>query len=217
MPPGWLEGLPPDTDPSVRTAMLAVDRDRFLPEAARGARDADHPLPLPAGQTISQPSLVARMLSLLAVRPGQRVLDLGAGSGYVAALLAQLVGPHGRVVALERQGELYARARTVLPVGIDLRHADGLRGAADAAPFDRIHVGCACARVPRALVEQLASDGRMILPVGPLSSDQMLTLVQRQGQDWVTTVHDEVRFVPALPGTVADLGQQSAFEPGQPG
>lgn len=216
MTPGWHETLAPDTDPRVRAAMLAVDRDRFLPESARRARDADRAIPLTAGQTISQPSLVAAMLSLLMVQPGQRVLDLGAGSGYVAALLAQLVGPHGRVIALERQGELYARARTVVPASVELRHADGLRGAADAAPFDRIHVGCACTRVPQALVDQLASDGRLVLPIGPLSSDQVLTVIVRQGHRMVTTVHDEVRFVPALPGTVADSGRQSAFEPGQP-
>ncbi len=217
MTPGWLDALALDTNPRVRAAMLAVDRDRFLPESARTARDADRAVLLSAGQTISQPSLVAAMLSLLAVQPGQRVLDLGAGSGYVAALLAQLVGPHGRVIALERQGELYARARAVVPASVDLRHADGLRGAADAAPFDRIHVGCACTRVPQALVDQLATDGRLVLPVGPLSSDQMLTVIVRQGQTILTTIHDEVRFVPALPGTVADSGPQSAFEPGSPG
>jgi len=192
-------------DGSVQAALRQVDRDAFLNEDERRRRDDDAPLPTAAGQTISQPSLVAEMLSLVQVRPGDTVLDVGAGSGWVAALLDHLVGPLGRVVAIERQAALVDTMRPRLArcaPRIEVRHADGLDGAADRAPFAAIHVGCACDRIPRLLTDQLADGGRMIVPVGPLLGDQDLTLIQRRGAELIISHHGAVRFVPALPGTV---------------
>lgn len=227
-PPRWLAELDPTVGARVRAAMAAVDRDIFLPAEARAHRDDDVAIPLANGQTISQPSLVARMLDLLAVEPGQCVLDVGAGSGYVAALLRVLVGPQGRVVAVERQADLLAaaqRALTRAQAQVELRHGDGLRGAAEAAPFDRIHCGCASARLPRALLDQLTPTGRMVLPVGPLADDQVVTVVQSQGGEITSTSHETVRFVPALPGLIgvtdgrtdhASRAQTAFDDPGHP-
>jgi len=219
--PRWLAALDATVDARIRAAMAAVDRDAFLPAEARAQRDDDVAIPLANGQTISQPSLVARMLDLLAVEPGHSVLDVGAGSGYVAALLRILVGPQGRVVAVERQADLIhaaQRALTTAQIQVDLRHGDGLRGAPDAAPFARIHCGCASARIPRALLDQLTPTGRMVLPLGPLVADQVVTVVQRRGHDMISSSHDPVRFVPALPGLIGVVGDalnanaQTAFD-----
>ena len=185
-------------DPRVLAAMAAVPRHAFLPADARALAYDDGARPIGNGQTISQPRVVALMLAALALRPGMRVLDVGAGSGYAAALLAHLVAP-GSVLALERQGDLVARTRPVLqtlaPL-VDLRHADGL--AIEEGLFDAIHIGCACTEPPRALIAHLAPGGRLIAPVGPHDGVQRLLLVDATGERWL----EDVLFVPALPGTV---------------
>lgn len=203
--PAWMREAIARAQGPVQVALRQVDRDLFLNEDERARRDDDAPLPTAAGQTISQPSLVAEMLSLLQIRPGAAALDVGAGSGWVAALLDHLVGPLGRVVAIERQAVLVGTMRPRLmrcAPRVEVRHADGLAGAADRAPFAAIHVGCACDRVPRALVDQLADQGRLVVPVGPLFGDQELTLIQRRGTELAISHHGPVRFVPALPGTI---------------
>jgi protein-L-isoaspartate(D-aspartate) O-methyltransferase len=143
------------------------------------------------------------MLCALRLRPGMRVLDVGAGSGYAAALLARLVTPGGRVTAVERLGMLVRTTRPLLAslaIEVELIQADGLAGVPSQAPFDAIHVACACPEPPPALVAQLALNGRMILPVGPRDGDQELRCLERRSTGLATTAGWSVSFVPALPG-----------------
>lgn len=184
-------------------AFAAVPRRTFLPPAEHWRADDDAPIPIGHGQTNSQPYTVATMLRLLDVRPRQRVLDVGAGSGWTTALLATLVGPGGRVLGLERVPELarwgadnvrrHAAGRT------DLGHATleladpGELGRASAGPWDRILVSAMAHGLPEALVDQLTDDGRLVCPV-----DGQLVLVQRSGADRTVTRHGAYRFVPLV-------------------
>lgn len=197
------EQLDACADPAVRAAMLAVPRHRFIPLELRPRAYEDTALAIDAGQTISQPRLVAQMLALLALDAGDRVLDIGCGSGYVSALLARLVAPTGQVYAVERQPALVGHARdplAELAPHVHLRLGDGLLGLPEHAPYDAIHVAAACPRIPRALREQLAIGGRLVLPVGPYGDTQELMLIERTVDGWRETAHGAVRFVPGLPG-----------------
>jgi len=190
-------------DDDVRAAMRALPRHRFVPVELRPRAYEDTALAIDAGQTISQPRLVAQMLALLALDAGDRVLDVGCGSGYVAALLARLVAPGGEVYAVERQPSLVGHARdrlAELAPHVHLRLGDGLAGLPEHAPYAAIHVAAACPRVPRALREQLAIGGRLVLPVGPYGSTQELMLVERTADGFRESKHGAVRFVPGLPG-----------------
>jgi protein-L-isoaspartate(D-aspartate) O-methyltransferase len=186
-------------DPRVLSAIEQVPRELFVPPALRTEAEADRPLPIGHGQTISQPYIVALMTEALGLTGVERVLEVGTGSGYQCALLAFLAR---EVFSAEIVPELAARASEVLTGvlhldNVHLKVGDGLRAWADVAPFDRVIVTAAPAEVPEALVRQLAPGGRMVVPVGGDPEVQTLKLVQRCN-DGVTSQTDllPVRFVP---------------------
>ncbi len=173
-------------DDRVASAMEAVPRHRFVPEDYEEAAYMDEPLAIGRGQTISAPHMVAMMLEILDLRPGHRLLEVGTGSGYHAALAAVLVSPGGEVITLERIPELAARARgNLLRAGVEgvrVVEGDGSKGLPSEAPFDRILVTAAPPSVPPPLVEQLALGGRLVLPVGnPFAQDLLLIRKDEMG------------------------------------
>lgn len=188
--------------PRVRDAMLAVDRAWFLPPDAPGTAAEDAPVPIRYGQTISQPRTVAYMLELLQPQEGDRVLDVGAGSGWTAALLAWLVGPKGRVYAVERIPQLHRLAVENLDAagikGVEVVGGDGSGGLAPHAPYDVIHVGAAAKKFPAKLAEQLAPGGRLVVPVG--ESVQEMVRAQRTDSGIERTYHGMFSFVPLIEG-----------------
>ncbi len=188
-------------DEHVLAAIAAVPRHLFVEEALASRAYEDTALPLGYAQTISQPYVVARMIEV--VRAGRelgKTLEIGAGSGYQAAVLAQLTN---QVYALERIAPLLARARINLQAAgqdkVHLVYADGQLGLPEAAPFDTIIVAAATARVPTALLRQLALGGRMLLPLGT-AGEQCLLLIERRAEGCSETRLDGVRFVPLLSG-----------------
>lgn len=185
-------------DERVLDAMRAVPRHSFVPTGQLGQAYGDHPLPIGYGQTISQPSLVARMTELLELEPGDKVLEIGTGSGYQAAILRELTD---QVYSIEIIPELSAIAQVVLDQlgygDIHLLRADGYFGWEEFAPFDAIIVTAAPDHLPRPLVDQLNRDGgRMVIPIGPVGDVQTLWLVTRQGEDVEMERLLDVRFVP---------------------
>lgn len=188
-------------DERVLTAMAAVPRHIFVGPALAHRAYEDTALPLILGQTISQPYVVARMIELLlAGREALgKTLEVGAGCGYQAAVLGTL---DQQVYAVERLAPLLAQARDNLRKAklshVRLKHADGMIGLREAAPFDTIIVAAAAPSVPQALVNQLAPGGRLMLPIGTI--DQSLCLLERTEKGIVETRFDPVRFVPLLPG-----------------
>src|SRR5579864_2598971 len=188
-------------DETVLHAMAAVPRHIFVDEALASRAYEDTALPIGFEQTISQPFVVAKMLEALREgRPLVRVLEVGTGCGYQAALLAQIAKD---VYSIERIGELLEKARKNLrPLRLSnlrLVHGDGMQGLAEAAPFDAIVVAAAAARVPEALLQQLAPGGRMIAPLGT-SSEQTLCLIERTPTGNTEKWLDAVRFVPLRSG-----------------
>ncbi|HOI53542.1 protein-L-isoaspartate(D-aspartate) O-methyltransferase [Azonexus caeni] len=185
----------------VLAAMAAVPRHAFVEEALASRAYEDTALPLGMGQTISQPYIVARMIELLLNgRPGLgKTLEVGAGCGYQAAVLAQLSKD---VFALERIGPLLEKAkanmRTLQQFNVRLKLADGNFGLPEAAPFDSIIVAAAGPLIPPELLRQLAPGGRMVLPVG--GQEQYLCLVEHTPNGFTETRLDPVRFVPLLSG-----------------
>jgi protein-L-isoaspartate(D-aspartate) O-methyltransferase len=185
----------------VLMAIGVVPRHIFVEEAMAHRAYEDTALPLILGQTISQPYIVARMIELLLDGRAQlgKTLEVGAGCGYQAAVLAQLTR---EVYGVERIAPLLARARDNLKqlklTRIRLKHADGMGGLPEAAPFDSIIVAAAGAAVPQALKAQLAVGGRLVMPVG--TGVQELVLVERTPEGWKEGIFDAVRFVPLLPG-----------------
>lgn len=188
-------------DERVLTAMAQVPRHVFVSQALAHRAYEDTALPLILGQTISQPFVVARMIELLlAGREALgKTLEVGAGCGYQAAVLGTL---SKQVYAVERLAPLLAQARDNLRTAklshVRLKHADGMVGLPEAAPFDTIIVAAAAASVPQALLNQLAPGGRLMLPVGTV--DQSLCLFERTDKGMAETRFDPVRFVPLLPG-----------------
>ena len=170
-------------DPRLLAAFDAVPREEFVPPSQRGQAYNDCALPLEAGQTISQPFVVAVMLDALHLKDGTRLLEVGAGSGYAAAVAAQIAG---RVVALERIGPLAEEAATRLErlgiANVEVHHADGRDGWPDGAPYDAILISAATDKVPKPLVAELAGDGRIVAPVGNRGWGQQLVLYQKRGE-----------------------------------
>jgi len=186
-------------DERVLAAFAQVPRSAFVPEHLREDADADRPLPIGMGQTISQPFVVAYMTERLRLSGDERVLEVGTGSGYQAAILARLAE---EVFSIEIVPELAERARDVLLAklglgNVRLRTGDGALGWPEEAPFDRIVVTAASPEIPPALVAQLAPGGRMILPVGAELDVQMLRVLDK-GNDGANLQTDllAVRFVP---------------------
>ncbi len=185
---------------TVQGAMGAVPRECFVPAAERAHAHHDAPLPIGCGQTISQPSLVATMTETLALAPPSRVLEIGTGSGYQTAILAELaasVFTVERIEQLARDAE--ARLASLGYDNICFRTGDGALGWPEEAPFDAIIVTAAAATVPPALTAQLKTGGRLVLPLGPPHGDQELWLVEKlaDGELRGTDLFG-VRFVPLI-------------------
>jgi protein-L-isoaspartate(D-aspartate) O-methyltransferase len=186
-------------DEHVLSAMTEIPRDHFLGSDRQSRAYADEAVPIDAGQTISQPWVVARMTELLAPQPGERILELGTGSGYQSAILAALGAD---VTSLERHAVLADKARERIEAldlsgTVTIRTTDGSLGDPAGAPWDGIIVTAAAPSIPTELREQLADGGRLVIPVGP-RDHQILTLVVRRGDDWRDTPHGAVVFVPLI-------------------
>jgi protein-L-isoaspartate(D-aspartate) O-methyltransferase len=184
------------TNPAVLAAMRSVPRHEFVPEVQRPHAYEDRPLPIGHDQTISQPFIVALMTDKLEPRPTDRVLEIGTGSGYQAAVLARLVA---EVYSIEIVEPLAQRAMSDLArlgyTNVFVRADDGYQGWPEAAPFDAIIVTCAPEQIPRPLAEQLKDGGRMIIPIGS-RHDQQLILLRKRGNHLEQSAVLPVRFVP---------------------
>jgi protein-L-isoaspartate(D-aspartate) O-methyltransferase len=186
-------------DERVLQAMAAVPRHRFVPEALRSRAYGDHALPIDANQTISQPYIVARMTELLQLEPTDRVLEIGAGSGYQTAVLAMLAA---QVFSIERVGDL-ARVAQARIRELDIHNAtvkcfDGTLGWTAHAPYDGILVAAAGPAIPQPLMDQLKVGGRLVLPVGEKMDEQKLVSVTRREHDFLTEYHGACAFVPLI-------------------
>jgi protein-L-isoaspartate(D-aspartate) O-methyltransferase len=189
------------TDERILAAMGAIPREAFVSEAFRGQAYRDEALPIDAGQTISQPIIVAKMTEHLAVEPGARILEIGTGSGYQAAILAWL---GAQVTSLERQPTLIESARERIAAlgpglagSVTIRQADGSLGDPAGAPWDGIIVTAAAPAIPDELREQLRDGGRLVIPVGPRGR-QLMMIVTRQGNDWTERSDGYCIFVPLI-------------------
>ena len=192
---------------AVLRAMDEVPREYFVAAAFTDSAYADQALPIDCGQTISQPYVVAYMTEQLDVEPQHRVLEVGTGSGYQAAVLSRLAR---EVVTIERYRTLADMARdrfkTLGYGNVTVRVGDGMAGAPDKAPFDRIIVTAAAAEVPQALADQLAEAGKLVLPVGPRDGAQYIVkLIKTAGGGLTRENLIAVRFVPLLPGQAREL------------
>lgn len=185
-------------DKAVLEAMGKVPRHLFVPRSLRSRAYADHPLPIGKGQTISQPYVVAMMTQAVSPKPGDRVLEIGTGSGYQAAVLAVIVAEVYTIEIIPALAQ--SAAKKLEELGYDnvhVRAGDGFFGWPQMAPFDAIVVTAAAPKIPTALLDQLAKGGRLIMPVGPVETSQRLTLVTRGSDGSLSYQRREgVRFVP---------------------
>jgi len=194
-------------DQAVLRAMDEVAREHFVAADYAESAYADQALPIACGQTISQPYVVAYMTEQLGVGPAHRVLEIGTGSGYQAAVLSRIAR---EVVSIERYRTLADAARDRLKTlgyaNVTVLAGDGFAGAPDRAPFDRIMVTAAAEKVPDALVAQLGEGGKMVLPLGPRNGPQYIVkLSKTPGGELVREELIAVRFVPFLPGQAREL------------
>jgi protein-L-isoaspartate(D-aspartate) O-methyltransferase len=189
-------------DVRVLDAMRSVPRHEFVPATFRQEAYEDHPLPIGEGQTISQPYIVAAMLEYLALQATERVLEVGTGSGYVTALLSLL---SAEVYSVERHAQLAALSETTLHRleyrNVKIKVGDGSQGWAEYAPFDAILVSAATPEMPPTLFAQLREGGRMVVPVGPPSCQELQLIGKVSGQPEVKVL-EGCRFVPLVEGTV---------------
>ena len=197
--PGWPPVWPEITDPLVRHAIASVPRHLFVPQEVEEQAYDDAPLPIGLNQTISQPFIVALMTQALELTESSRVLEIGTGSGYQAAVLATIT-PH--VWSIEALPVLADAARDRLArlgYSVEVKSGDGRLGWREHAPYDAIIVTAAPASVPPALVQQLAPDGRLVIPVGAHPWDQWLWLIRKDAQGQLSAKRlGEVRFVPLI-------------------
>ena len=185
-------------DERVLAAMAKVPREEFVaPEDAAFAY-GDFPLPIGAGQTISQPYIVAAMVEALGVQPADKLLEVGTGTGYEAAILAELAA---EVWTIERHAELAQKAAAILArlgyQNVHIIQGDGSLGLPEHAPFDKILVAAAAPRIPDALIAQLADGGRLVIPVGT-RLEQQVQAIRKIGSEIKITGHDPCRFVPLV-------------------
>jgi protein-L-isoaspartate(D-aspartate) O-methyltransferase len=194
------------SDQGVLRAMDEVPRDRFVEASFAGSAYADQALPIACGQTISQPYVVAYMTERLVVRPHHRVLEVGTGSGYQAAVLSRLAG---EVISVERYRTLADAARERLKAlgytNVEIVIGDGFAGVPGRAPYDRIIVTAAAETLPQTLLDQLADDGIMILPLGAHDGSQHLIKLTKSQTGTRRENLIAVRFVPMLPGQAEEL------------
>ncbi len=186
----------------VEVAMLAVPRHEFVPDSVLRSAYNDSPLPIGRGQTISAPHMVAMMLERLDLKEGQKVLEIGGGSGYHAALVAYMVGERGLVISVESIGSLAKRAREALEkVGLNKRVVtvvgDGSLGWEKKAPYDRIFITCASPQIPPPLIDQLVDGGKLLIPLGSLHL-QTLVLAQKSGDKIKKKSYGGCMFVPLI-------------------
>ena len=188
------------TEPDILDAFLAVPRQAFVSDQYAHLAYGDHPLPIEAEQTISQPYIVALMMQAAAIKSGDKVLEVGSGSGYAAAVIGRIAA---RVIGIERQHELVEVARERLERlgydNIDIVEGDGTKGCSDEAPFDAILAAASGSHVPEPLLGQLAPGGRIVMPIGDPGAVQELVKVTKQ-EDGILRQENlgAVRFVPLI-------------------
>ncbi len=186
-------------DPRVLEVMATTPREAFVPGVPASVAYDDRALPIDAGQTISQPYMVARMTELLDVQPGDRILEVGTGSGYQAAVLAKL---GAKVTTIERHPDLAESARDRLRAlgieDVDVRTGDGSRGDPEGVPWDGIVVTAGAPSIPDALREQLGTGARLVIPVGPRYQQDLIVVERRGPNDWEEWSDGAVVFVPLV-------------------
>lgn len=187
-------------DSGVLSAMEKVPRHKFVPEEFIHRAYGDHPLPIGHGQTISQPYIVALMTELLELEPGDKVLEIGTGSGYQAAVLAEITDQVYSIEIIEVLAQNSIAVLKELGYKVTAKIDDGYYGWSEHAPFDAVIVTCAPDHVPQSLINQLKDGGRMIIPVGPPGLTQTLWLIEKEGDRIKSTDIDSVRFVPLQGG-----------------
>jgi protein-L-isoaspartate(D-aspartate) O-methyltransferase len=195
--------------PHILDAFRAVPREEFVAEDQRRLAYGDHPLPIEAGQTISQPYIVALMIEAATIQPGDKVLEVGAGSGYAAAFISRIAA---KVVAVERQHELVEVARERLArlgyANVEIVEGDGSKGWPSAAPFDAILAAASGSHVPKPLLDQLAERGRLVMPVGdPRWLQKLVKVTKGPGGELIEEDLGGVRFVPLIGEEGWEAGQ----------